>query len=695
MSQSTNSNVKSVNFCDVCNLSFETKKGLSTHQSYDPKHKELLEKMFDSDLDEAITEASTKTEASTITIEKMYDSDGDFIYVKPSTKTETKDIIKTKTKPDDSLYTIIKFECKECHDEFRSKVAPTTPSYSHNCMYLEKTEDFDINSSQNMREFYITDKGGNYIEDIDKASNYSLEDIKNCYQFEKVRVLNDLKNSKSILNIRSYKYNCLQQTITAWLDPAMDPRSGFGNHATPEGKYVNNLIEARQPDEDDFAYITRIQKLYNINIWVYTPFGGGKVELFKPVDDFDKDRKDVRILVWGDVTTEHCALIKNIETLLDRPNRMNHKFYYCNRSTYWFDSQIKYDKHECNNSFKPENVCPRKKKIIFINEHKRQNIKNVITADIECCIVEVATYDCKYVIAENIPISVGYFWQGNFKYYFHLHCIKRFISDLSEIETENNFKRNKQMIFNEEDKFYHEINNTCHICSKTCIYKVRDHCHETGKYREPACKICNLRYKQQNFIPVIFHNGSGYDFNLLYSELFMQNNDNRKVDNIPLAAGKSKTFSFVCLKISDSRNFLAMPLDQLVKIYGCKTKTLCPYEYFGLDTWGTTTKSYQEVIGNLNIEHFKPSLSNNSPTQEEVDSFNKDNSHKTFKNLTIEYLQNDVEILDHCMNEYVKLSMKEFGLNPLHYVSLPCYRFDCWLMSSGVSLDTLQDKKKC
>ena len=48
------------------------------------------------------------------------------------------------------------------------------------------------------------------------------------------------------------------------------------------------------------------------------------------------------------------------------------------------------------------------------------------------------------------------------------------------------------------------INNTCHICSKTCINKVRDHCHETGNYRGPACKMCNLRYKQQNFIRVIF-----------------------------------------------------------------------------------------------------------------------------------------------------------------------------------------------
>ena len=73
----------------------------------------------------------------------------------------------------------------------------------------------------------------------------------------------------------------------------------------------------------------------------------------------------------------------------------------------------------------------------------------------------------------------------------------------------------------------------------------------------------SLRYKQQNFIPVIFHNGSGYDFNLLYSELFKQNNDKRKVDNIPLAAGKSKMFSIGCLKFLDSYNTLAMPLDQM------------------------------------------------------------------------------------------------------------------------------------
>ena len=121
------------------------------------------------------------------------------------------------------------------------------------------------------------------------------------------------------------------------------------------------------------------------------------------------------------------------------------------------------------------------------------------------------------------------------------------------------------------------------------------------------------------------------------------------------------------------------------------------HEYFGLDTYDSeavnvSKATYQEVIGNLKKEIFKSSPSNKLPTQE-VDIFNKDNSRKTGKDLTIEYLQNDVEILDYCMNEYVKLSMKEFKLNPLHYVSLPGYSFDCWLMSSGVTLDTLQDKQ--
>ena len=139
--------------------------------------------------------------------------------------------------------------------------------------------------------------------------------------------------------------------------------------------------------------------------WKYTPCGDSKIELHKSVDGFINDKKDVRILFWRDGQTEHRALNKNIKTLLDRPNKMNHKFFYCDRCKNWFNSQNKYDNHICSHSFKPEIVCPKKKKITFINVHRRKNIRNIITADIECC--GVGTNDCKYVIAHFIPISVG------------------------------------------------------------------------------------------------------------------------------------------------------------------------------------------------------------------------------------------------------------------------------------------------
>ena len=132
MSQSTITSV--INFCDVCNLSFESKKALYRHQSYDLKHKELLEKMFESEEEKIL--------------ERVYNLD-DIDYI-----IKTKPATKPKTKTEEDIYTRIKYECKECHEEFRSKVALTTHSYSHNRMYLEKTEDFDINSSQHERILY-------------------------------------------------------------------------------------------------------------------------------------------------------------------------------------------------------------------------------------------------------------------------------------------------------------------------------------------------------------------------------------------------------------------------------------------------------------------------------------------------------------------------------------------------------------
>ena len=50
-------------------------------------------------------------------------------------------------------------------------------------------------------------------------------------------------------------------------------------------------------------------------------------------------------------------------------------------------------------------------------------------------------------------------------------------------------------------------------------HKVRDNCHYTGKYRGAAHNICNLRCKIPKEIPVVFHNGSTYDYHFIIKEL--------------------------------------------------------------------------------------------------------------------------------------------------------------------------------
>ena len=164
------------------------------------------------------------------------------------------------------------------------------------------------------------------------------------------------------------------------------------------------------------------------------------------------------------------------------------------------------------------------------------------------------------------------------------------------------------MLFTEEDKLYHDADDICHICYKNCVNKIRGHCHQTGRYRGPSCKICNLNYKHQNFIPVIFHNGKGYDFNLLFNEIFKQNNSRRKIDISPSANGKAGTFRVCVLKFIDSYSFLAMSPDKMAKVYNVKIKILYPYEYF------KDENSYNNKLGNLSIQDLRSSLTTKLPT---------------------------------------------------------------------------------
>ena len=47
----------------------------------------------------------------------------------------------------------------------------------------------------------------------------------------------------------------------------------------------------------------------------------------------------------------------------------------------------------------------------------------------------------------------------------------------------------------------------------------RDHCHYTREYRGAEHSICNLKYAVPKKNPIVFHNGSNYDYHFIIKEL--------------------------------------------------------------------------------------------------------------------------------------------------------------------------------
>ena len=57
------------------------------------------------------------------------------------------------------------------------------------------------------------------------------------------------------------------------------------------------------------------------------------------------------------------------------------------------------------------------------------------------------------------------------------------------------------------DKLVYNNFTLCHICNEELGKdEVSDHCHLSGKFRGAAHEVCNLKYKVQKFLPVVFHN---------------------------------------------------------------------------------------------------------------------------------------------------------------------------------------------
>ena len=112
--------------------------------------------------------------------------------------------------------------------------------------------------------------------------------------------------------------------------------------------------------------------------------------------------------------------------------------------------------------------------------------------------------------------------------------------------------------------------------------KVRDHCHYSGIYSGAAHSLCNLQYKIPSYIPVVFHNLSGYDAHMFIKELASSSPDEAKMGII--AKNKEAYITFLIsvevdkyinkneeekskeidLRFIDSFKFMSSSLDSLV-----------------------------------------------------------------------------------------------------------------------------------
>ena len=144
-------------------------------------------------------------------------------------------------------------------------------------------------------------------------------------------------------------------------------------------------------------------------------------------------------------------------------------------------------------------------------------------------------------------------------------------------------KKKEMMPLTKEEKKIHCEQKVCYICKKGFstddgnknYHKVRDRCHYTGKYRGAAHDICNLRYKIPKEIPVVFLNGSTYDYHFIIKELaeefegqfecLGENGEKYNTFSVPIKKefdnGKSITYK---IKFIDSFRFMSNSLSNLV-----------------------------------------------------------------------------------------------------------------------------------
>lgn len=215
--------------------------------------------------------------------------------------------------------------------------------------------------------------------------------------------------------------------------------------------------------------------------------------------------------------------------------------------------------------------------------------------------------------------------------------------------------------------------------------------------------------KEQRFIPVFFHNLKGYDAHHIFSALKKTIEEKDKLEILPLNSEKYISFSLNDYRFLDSVNFLNSSLDSLLKNLDNKDKKLIkqftqteerfnllnkkgfyPYDWFdSIDKLNYNGLPEQKDFFNILTD----SHINNNDYEHAKKVYNTFNCNN-FADYHDLYLTTDILGLADLFEAFRTLSINTYGLDPVHYYTLPGYSMDAALKYTGAELELLSDIDK-
>ena len=284
-------------------------------------------------------------------------------------------------------------------------------------------------------------------------------------------------------------------------------------------------------------------------------------------------------------------------------------------------------------------------------------------------------------INEHTPSGYSIFTSCSFdesrnelNYYRGKDCMKKFCKDLRIHAT----KKKKIIPLTREERLNYNDQKVCYICKKEfdtinkMNYKVRDHCHYTGKFRGAAHNICNLRYKVPKEIPVVFHNGSTYDYHFIIKELVKEFESN--FDYLGESTEKYITFSVPLKKKIENKN-----LEIAYKI-----KFIDSFRFMS-SSLSKLVDNLSEGIHNNKCADCKSNLEYIKTKNEKLilECYNcKQRYRKKFNKELIKIFASTYEFCNNDLNKFVLLLKK--GVYPYEYA-------DTWERFSEISLPSKED----